>query len=124
MDDIPLAIFFATLKFTLPTVHLFLILCSYVNTFVAQYSGAGRNNRIGPSVWQGLYFAFFAGLAILPLYPLAPKIFSMAGHAPELQKMEIHACHRIETISARSRPKGHMCRTVIQRVRKNSLIPM
>ena len=75
------------ISYTLMSV--FVGTATYVNTFVAQYSGAGRNKRIGPSVWQGLYFAVFAGLAILPLYPIAPKIFSLAGHAPEIQKMEI-----------------------------------
>ena len=69
-------------------MSIFIGTATYVNTFVAQYSGAERHTRIGPAVWQGLYFALFACLAILPLYPMAPKIFALAGHAPELQQME------------------------------------
>src|SRR5262245_24124344 len=29
----------------------------YVNTFVAQYDGAGRKDRVVASVWQGLYLS-------------------------------------------------------------------
>ena len=29
-------------------------MASYVNTFVAQYHGAGHPQRIGPAVWQGV----------------------------------------------------------------------
>src|SRR5580704_7278358 len=28
---------------------------SYVTTFVAQYIGADRHERVGPVIWQGLY---------------------------------------------------------------------
>src|SRR5580704_6431893 len=36
---------------------------NYAATFVAQYSGAGRPQRIGPVVWQSLYFSVVAGIA-------------------------------------------------------------
>jgi MATE family multidrug resistance protein len=57
-------------------------LCSYVGTFVAQYHGSGQPERIGPSVWQGMW----ATVAVTPLM-LAPMLFShagfeAAGHAP------------------------------------------
>ena len=42
------------LSFTLGT--FFLGMVGYVNTFVAQYSGANRPERVGASVWQGIYF--------------------------------------------------------------------
>ena len=32
----------------------------YVSTFVAQYHGAGREHRIGPAVWQGIYLGLAA----------------------------------------------------------------
>lgn len=67
---------------------LFFGTTTYVNTFVAQYHGAKRYQRIGPAVWQGLYFSILAALAILPLYFLAPQIFALAGHAPTVQRME------------------------------------
>lgn len=69
-------------------MSLFIGTSAYVNTFVSQYFGARRFTRIGPAVWQGLYFSLFAGLTIMPLYPLASKIFALAGHTPELQHME------------------------------------
>jgi Na+-driven multidrug efflux pump len=43
-----------------------LIFCtaSYATTFVAQYTGAARPERVGPVVWQSIYFSIFAGLAM------------------------------------------------------------
>src|SRR2546423_8735128 len=29
----------------------------YASTFVAQYVGAGRQERVGPAVWQAIHFA-------------------------------------------------------------------
>jgi multidrug resistance protein, MATE family len=61
---------------------------AYVNTFVAQYHGAGRPERIGPAVWQGAR----VGLVCLPLFlltiPLAPQFFQRAGHGAELSQLE------------------------------------
>jgi multidrug resistance protein, MATE family len=63
-------------------------IASYVNTFVAQYHGAGRPERIGPAVWQGVRL----GLLCVPLYllliPLAPWFFHVVGHKPELANLE------------------------------------
>ncbi|NIW98799.1 MAG: hypothetical protein GWN13_11235 [Phycisphaerae bacterium] len=36
-------------------ISLFVGMAVYVNTFVAQYYGAKRKDRVGPSVWQGIY---------------------------------------------------------------------
>ncbi|QDV72385.1 MATE family efflux transporter [Botrimarina mediterranea] len=63
-------------------------LCSYVGTFVAQYHGSGQPERIGPSVWQGVW----ATVAVTPLM-LAPILFSQAGfqaagHTPETVALE------------------------------------
>ena len=46
----------------------FLGTVTYVNTFVAQYDGAGQKRRIGASVWQGVYFSVFAGATLRPNY--------------------------------------------------------
>ena len=40
-------------------LSLFFGITSYVNTFVAQYVGASKNEMVGVSIWQGFYFAFF-----------------------------------------------------------------
>src|SRR5260370_29915269 len=46
-------------------------IANYAMTFVAQYTGAGRPERVGPAVWQSLYFAVVAGVAFLGLWPLS-----------------------------------------------------
>lgn len=61
---------------------------SYATTFVAQYTGAGRPERVGPVVWQSIYFSVFAGLAMMLLVPYGPAIVALGGHEPELQVHE------------------------------------
>ena len=61
----------------------------YLTTFVAQYLGARRNERIGPALWQGLYFSLGAGLLVAALAPLAGPAFDLAGHAPALRRYEV-----------------------------------
>jgi MATE family multidrug resistance protein len=70
-------------------MSIFIGTAAYVNTFVAQYYGAKRYERIGPAVWQGLYFALIAGLLVLPFHALADHIFSFGRHAPEVQILEV-----------------------------------
>ena len=60
----------------------------YVNTFVAQYHGAKRPERVGPSVWQGIYFSLFAAVFMLGLMPFAEGIFELAGHDPAVRPLE------------------------------------
>src|SRR5512139_3794371 len=48
----------------------------YLTTFVAQYLGAGRPERIGPAIWQGIYFSLAAGLLMALLAPLAGPVFA------------------------------------------------
>jgi len=69
-------------------LSIFLGTASYVNTFVAQYHGAGRFERIGPSMWQGLYVALAGGLLMLALAPLSSRLFALIGHPPEVQRLE------------------------------------
>jgi MATE family, multidrug efflux pump len=61
---------------------------SYATTFVAQYTGAGRPERVGPAVWQSVWFSVLAGLAMLILVPSAAWIIALGGHDPELQLYE------------------------------------
>jgi len=61
----------------------------YLTTFVAQYLGAGRPERIGPALWQGIYFSLGAGLFIAALSPFAEPAFDLAGHAPALRGYEV-----------------------------------
>ena len=58
------ASFPAVMWFWLP-FGLLQVTAGYVSTFVAQYTGAGRPQRVGPAVWQGIHFAV-AGRAAVP----------------------------------------------------------
>ncbi|MFB3819264.1 MAG: MATE family efflux transporter [Candidatus Methylomirabilales bacterium] len=60
----------------------------YVSTFVAQYHGAGRPERIGPSVWQGLYISLAGAAALAALIPLAEPMFRTIGHGEAIQRHE------------------------------------
>jgi MATE family multidrug resistance protein len=68
---------------------LLLNTAAYVNVFVAQYTGAKRPQRVGPVVWQTVYFAVVAGLAFLGLIPLAPQLVALGAHSPVVQALEI-----------------------------------
>ena len=70
-------------------VALFTGTGEYLTTFVAQYIGAGRPTRVGPAIWQGVYFAAGAGLALALLAPLAGPVFALARHPPAVRGYEI-----------------------------------
>lgn len=61
----------------------------YVNTFVAQYTGARHPRRVGPAVWQGIFFSLFSGVILLIFLPLAQPIFDWVGHDPAVRQHEI-----------------------------------
>ncbi len=67
----------------------FLGIVTYVNTFVAQYDGAGRQNRIGPSIWQGVYFAVVAGALVAMTGFFAESIIGLGGHEETVQQYEV-----------------------------------
>jgi MATE family multidrug resistance protein len=60
----------------------------YTTTFIAQYLGAGHPRRIGPVVWQGVWFSLSAGLLLATVAPAAGFVFEIAGHDPALRAME------------------------------------
>ncbi|HJP33918.1 MAG TPA: MATE family efflux transporter [Candidatus Latescibacteria bacterium] len=70
-------------------VSLFLGTAGYVNTFVAQYVGAGRNERVGPSLWQGVYLSVISGGAGFVVALLATSIFRLVGHDAAVQAYEV-----------------------------------
>ncbi len=74
------------LNFTI--MSLFLGTAGYVSTFVAQYHGSGRDERIGPALWQGMYLAIIGGIVHLVLVPLAGPFFRFVGHEPLVQQYE------------------------------------
>jgi len=68
---------------------LFLGTVTYISTFVAQYSGAERFRRVGPAVWQGVYFAAIAGILMLGLIFFSRPIFDWMGHDAAVREYEI-----------------------------------
>jgi MATE family multidrug resistance protein len=60
----------------------------YVTVFVAQYAGAKRPDRIGPVVWQAIYFGAVTGALFPALIPVANAIIAASGHPPEVQVLE------------------------------------
>lgn len=81
------ASFPAVMWFWLP-FGLLQVTAGYTSTFVAQYTGAGRPHRVGPAVWQGIYFAVLAGLLMLLLVPASPLLIAAGGHTSALQSLE------------------------------------
>lgn len=63
-------------------------LAMYTSTFVAQYTGARRPERVGAAIWQGLYLCVIGSLALPALSPFADAFFALVGHPPRIQEME------------------------------------
>lgn len=63
-------------------------ICMYCATFVAQYFGNNQPERIGPSVWQGVWAAVIFTPLLLLAIPAAPFLFAMANHGPEARQLE------------------------------------
>jgi MATE family multidrug resistance protein len=70
-------------------VSLFLGTAGYVNTFVAQYEGSGRPDRVSASLWQGIYLSVAASLALLLALPLAGPLFDLLDQKPVVRAMEV-----------------------------------
>jgi len=67
---------------------LFQFTVLYVTVFVAQYIGARRPDRVGPVVWQSLYFAVIFGCAFPLLIPLVDLIVDSTAHAESVKELE------------------------------------
>jgi multidrug resistance protein, MATE family len=75
---------------TVAIVGVFTGTGEYLTTFIAQYQGARRPERIGSALWQGIYFSLGAGLLLLlALRPLMGPFFALAGHQPAVQRYEV-----------------------------------
>jgi MATE family multidrug resistance protein len=64
-------------------------ICSYANTFVAQYDGSGQEKRIGLVLRQAIWIAAGLGTLFLLVIPLAPAIFGVAGHTSDVHRLEV-----------------------------------
>jgi MATE family multidrug resistance protein len=61
---------------------------TYVTSFVAQYEGLGRRDRVAAALWQGFYLSVAAGALITLSTFVAAPLFKFIGHAPEVQRLE------------------------------------
>ncbi len=59
-------------------------IASYATTFIAQYYGAQRFDRIGVVVWQAIRIGLYSTPLFLLLALFAQQIFRAAGHSPAL----------------------------------------
>ncbi len=75
------------LHWTIMSIPIGMVL--YVNTFVAQYDGAGRPDRVVASVWHGALIAVATGIAVLAFIPLAPAMLGSAGHSEAIFTLEV-----------------------------------
>lgn len=62
---------------------------AYTTAFVGQYVGAGQEQRVGPILWQAVYFSLIAAGLMLACLPLAPFIFRWFGHGATIEALEL-----------------------------------
>lgn len=67
---------------------VFFGMAMYTSTFVAQYTGAQKTERVGAAVWQGLYIALIGAILLPMIAPFTDEMFALIGHEPSIQKME------------------------------------
>jgi len=70
-------------------VSIFMGTAGYVSTFVAQYYGAKKHQRIGPAIWQGIYISVIGGIVLICVIPSAEFLFNMIGHDAKTKNYEI-----------------------------------
>jgi MATE family multidrug resistance protein len=60
----------------------------FTTTFVAQYYGSGNYRRIGPVVWQGIWFGVIVMPLLFFLNPYLTQLFVLFGHDEQIVRME------------------------------------
>src|SRR5437773_2127549 len=60
-----------------------------VNTLVSQKFGKKDYSHCGRYLWQGIWFAIFYGLLILPAMWLMPRWYAAFGHPADMVQMEV-----------------------------------
>ncbi len=61
---------------------------AYVNSFVSQYDGANRPDRISRAIWQSVYLGILIIIATVPFVAVAWSMVPLFGHAPEVIQFE------------------------------------
>ncbi|MEW6753183.1 MAG: MATE family efflux transporter [Candidatus Latescibacterota bacterium] len=69
-------------------LSLFMGTAQYANTFVAQYMGARRPERVGPAVWQAVHLGVASGVLALVPAAVAGPLFELAGHEAAIRPHE------------------------------------
>lgn len=67
----------------------FMGVASCVSVLVAQYAGACRPERVGPALWQGVWFSLASALILAGLAFLGGPLFSWAGHSETVRALEV-----------------------------------
>jgi MATE family multidrug resistance protein len=75
--------------FAFTLVSLFMAVCSYTSTFVAQYHGAGEPEGCSRSAIQGVWLALASWPLILLLIPVGRWLLGHGGHPPEVLAEEL-----------------------------------
>ena len=86
MDAIAAAVPAGIVVFLL--ISLFGGIAGYLNVFIAQYTGAGANHRIGACLWQGIYFSLFSGVVLWGISHMGEPLFRWGGHDIRVQALE------------------------------------
>ncbi len=71
----------------------------YVNTFVAQYEGAGRPGRIGPLVCQGIWIGVLAAPLLMATSPWVSRALAWANQDQQLAGLEA-TFYRVLTVGS------------------------
>jgi len=69
-------------------IGFFIGITSYIGTFVAQYNGAERKEKIPICITQGIYLSIIFSCICLLVIPFADTIFKLTGHGIVLAEME------------------------------------
>lgn len=70
-------------------LSFFLGVATCVSVLVAQYAGACRPERVGPALWQGVWFSLFSGVILAGLAFLGGPLFALAGHPEQVRGLEV-----------------------------------
>ncbi len=70
-------------------LSIFITTAGYVSTFVAQYHGAGKDEKAGSVAWQAAPVALVATIISLAMAPAAPAFFRWVGHDLAVQAEEV-----------------------------------
>jgi len=70
-------------------LSFFIGVVEYTGVFVSQYTGAGKLERVGAALWQGLWFCLPACLVLVILWFLAVPLFDFGGHPVPIRRLEV-----------------------------------